>query len=146
MIHNKYFIITILINITLGNFLFSRIYLRHEYDFFEIYSYFVHTVVAICFLYLLFKIAEKSKSRFKSIYFSFIFSYMIPVISINIILLTHGIKANNFEYLSLFSAFSFIVGLFVVSGFWVPFGVINAYFVTVFIKSISSANPRVNTD
>ena len=134
---NKFFIIAVSINLVLGNLLFSRTFEDHKHIGFEVYSYFVHSVVAVCFLCLLFKIADRNNSRFISILNSFVFSYLIPVISINILLLTSSIIDNDFKNLAFVSASTFIVGLFFVWFLWVPFGAINAYLVTASIKSKS---------
>ena len=131
---NKYFIVAVLVNLILGNLIFSYVISGQNTYGFEFFLYFVHSCVAFLFIYLLFKIA-KTDFYYKSIVNSFLFSYLIPVISIDIILIFGCIKDNNFDNLPFMLASTFFIGILLVSVFWIPFGFINAFIVCRYIKS-----------
>jgi len=132
---NKIFHYAIATNLILGNLLLSRGFGSHEKVMPALLTYFVHSCIAIVFLFILFNVAKNDNNFHKSTYLAFLSSYLIPFISIDLILIIGCFIENDFSKL-LFMLFStFIASILFVWVFWIPFGFMNAFFVVSFIKS-----------
>lgn len=130
-------ITTFALNLLVGNLIVAGFHGKYETIAGKISIHSIATLIAISILVLLFKRFKTKTSTTKIILFSTVGSFLVPVISIFTLFAGYGLFSLRFG--------SVLTGLYmaVIAGivgwqFWLPFGLVNSIFFTLYSRQQTS--------
>jgi hypothetical protein len=120
--------IALLVNLILGNIMIPLGRGRYETWSGKLLVHVFSSVIAAMLLLLLFRITFATTKKYKRIILPFIFSYLVPLLSVYTVLVIVGLKIDTFKSIIIGIPIA-LVSSFALWPLWLPLGIMNLGFV-----------------
>ena len=129
--------IALLVNLIFGNIMIPLGRGRYETWSGKLFVHVFSSAIAVILLLLLFRITGSTTKKYKRIILPFIFSYLVPLLSVYTVFVIVGFKIDTFKSIIIGIPIA-LVSSFALWPLWLPLGIMNMGFVYWYSKLCNS--------